>query len=71
MSLYIIDYSGGRRTEHGPFTTVAFQSVNTTIPRICDDTVSYRTTKTPDDEYKTITVGMVHTIVPAELKDSM
>lgn len=59
--LYIIDYTNGIPTKHGPFKSAHVLAIHTTVPKIEDDRISFSVTDT-DDIASVLTVSMVHTI---------
>ena len=65
MKITIVDYAGGMKVEHGPYVSVRFAAVNTTFPKIQEDTISFYCEREEDEGTDIVTVGLLtHTIVP-------
>ena len=60
--MYVIDYTDGIRTVYGPFSRIQVKAIHTTIPHVCNDTISFYVSNGTDD-VTTLTVSMVHEIV--------
>lgn len=67
-SIYIIDYTNGIRTEHGPFSAVRFHHINTSIPKAQEDTVTY-TVFDDDDNSDLLTVSIAHVVTSEDNKN--
>ena len=59
--IYIISYEEDGRHGHGAFRSVQFRCVNTSVPRIKNDTVTYSVEKF-DGSFDLVTVSLEHTI---------
>lgn len=65
MKISIIDYKNGIHVEHGPFVSVRFATINTTFPKIHEDTISFYCEREEDEGTDIVTVGLLtHSIVP-------
>lgn len=70
MNTYIIDYTNGIRTEHGPYKSAHILAIHTTVPKVCPDTVSFYVID-ENDESSVLTVSMVHMITDGSNKDNV
>lgn len=60
-AVYIIEHNESGKSGHGPFRSVEFCSVNTSYPKVTNDTVTYSVVKL-NGERAMVTVSMVHSI---------
>ena len=60
-AIYIISYEADGRHGYGAFRSVQFRCVNTSVPRINNDTVTYSVERF-DGSNDLITVSLEHTI---------
>lgn len=62
-AIYIISHDENGRNGYGPFRSVAFLCINSSYPKVNNDTVTYSVEKLNGENDK-VTVSMVHTIQP-------
>ena len=60
-ALYIISFDENGRNGYGPFRSVEFLCINSSFPKVKNDTITYSVEKI-DGERSTVTVSMIHTI---------
>lgn len=60
-ALYIISHDENGRAGFGPFRSIEFLCINSSYPKISNDTVTYSAEKL-NGERTNVTVSMVHTI---------
>lgn len=60
-AIYIIAHDENGRSCHGPFRSVEFLCVNSSYPKVTNDTVTYSVQKM-NGEHARVTVSMVHSI---------
>lgn len=61
MNTYIIDYTNGVRTLHGPYQRISVLAIHVSIPKIEPDTITFSVTD--HEATSRLTVSMVHEIV--------
>lgn len=59
--IYIISHDENGRSGHGPFRSVEFYCINSSYPKVNNDTVTYSVEKLNGERSK-VTVSMIHTI---------
>lgn len=62
-AIYIISHNENGRMGFGPFRSIEFLCVNSSYPKVTNDTVTYSVEKL-NGEHDKVTVSMVHTIQP-------
>ena len=59
--IYIVDYTNGTHTVHGPYDRICVLAIHTSIPKIQPDTITFSVHDKSGSG--TLTVSMVHDIV--------
>lgn len=69
-NIYIIDYTDGIRTVHGPYKETHVFAIHTTVPHVQPDMISFYVTN-EEDSTSVLTVSMVHVITDAANIDNV